>query len=251
MGSTRDAAIRPAHGDFVEMRRDVNVFVSLPAAWEDVPDWLRRNGNVKPTQYVRFVEQQDFTTTIREPVIRRMGCTRGKTSMAADTPGGKRTSFERPAWASKHQLERIQRQLNCIGEELLPEKQRHAEPSTTDDDHRTAGSEQTRDRAGIEDLPRGGAQSAALKLDPGAGTASGREGRTLPAADPGAFGPVQGESRGESLRSWWHAGAELSYPALTAFCRRHGIGQTATEPIGHYHFEPGGQAKARTPHLTI
>ena len=82
MGSTRDAAIRPAHGDFVEMRRDVNVFVSLPAAWEDVPDWLRRNGNVKPTQYVRFVEQQDFTTTIREPVIRRMGCTRGKTAIA-------------------------------------------------------------------------------------------------------------------------------------------------------------------------
>lgn len=35
------------------------------------------------------------------------------------------------------------------------------------------------------------------------------------------------------------AGAELSYPALTAFCRRHGIGQTAPVPIGHYHFEPG------------
>ncbi len=99
--------------------------------------------------------------------------------------------------AVKHQLERIQRQLNRIGEELLPEKQRHAEPSTTNDDHRTGstGSEQTRDRAGVGDLPGGGAQSAALELDSGTGTASGREGRALPATDPGAYRPVQGESR--------------------------------------------------------
>ena len=34
-------------------------------------------------------------------------------------------------------------------------------------------------------------------------------------------------------------GAELSYPALTAFCRRHGIGQVAPEAAGHYEFEPG------------
>ncbi len=35
------------------------------------------------------------------------------------------------------------------------------------------------------------------------------------------------------------AGAELSYPALTAFCRRHGIGQEPPEAVGHYHFDPG------------
>ena len=34
-------------------------------------------------------------------------------------------------------------------------------------------------------------------------------------------------------------GAELSYPALTAFCRRHGIGQTAREAVGQYPFQPG------------
>ena len=31
-------------------------------------------------------------------------------------------------------------------------------------------------------------------------------------------------------------GAELSYPALTAFCRRHGIGQAPPVPAGHYRF---------------
>ena len=45
------------------------------------------------------------------------------------------------------------------------------------------------------------------------------------------------------------AGAELSYPALTAFCRRHGIGQAAPQPIGHYHFEPGEEIQHDTsPH---
>jgi transposase len=34
-------------------------------------------------------------------------------------------------------------------------------------------------------------------------------------------------------------GAALSYPALTAFCRRQGIGQTPIQPAGQYHFEPG------------
>src|ERR1041385_7355949 len=45
------------------------------------------------------------------------------------------------------------------------------------------------------------------------------------------------------------AGAELSYPALTAFCRRHGIGQTPPEAVGHYSFEPGEEMQHDTsPH---
>ena len=35
------------------------------------------------------------------------------------------------------------------------------------------------------------------------------------------------------------SGAHLSYPALTAFCRRHGIGQAAVVAAGRYHFSPG------------
>ena len=34
-------------------------------------------------------------------------------------------------------------------------------------------------------------------------------------------------------------GAALSYQALTAFCRQHGIGQMPKEPVGRYDFEPG------------
>ena len=44
-------------------------------------------------------------------------------------------------------------------------------------------------------------------------------------------------------------GADLSYQALTAFCRRQGIGQTPAIPAGRYHFEPGVEMQHDTsPH---
>jgi ParB family chromosome partitioning protein len=99
--------------------------------------------------------------------------------------------------AARHQIDRIQKQLHRIDEELLPEKEPHAEPSATDHDSGTerAGSEQTRDRSGAGDLPRGSAQGSALQLDSPAGTTPAREGRAIPATDPGAFRPVQGDPR--------------------------------------------------------
>jgi len=45
------------------------------------------------------------------------------------------------------------------------------------------------------------------------------------------------------------SGAEMSYPALTAFCRRHGIGRTPPVAAGQYHFEPGEELQHDTsPH---
>src|SRR5277367_4494002 len=45
------------------------------------------------------------------------------------------------------------------------------------------------------------------------------------------------------------SGATLSYQALTAFCRRQGIGQTPPVPSGQYHFEPGVEMQHDTsPH---
>jgi len=45
------------------------------------------------------------------------------------------------------------------------------------------------------------------------------------------------------------AGLQLSYPAFTAFCRRHGIGQAPKQPAGHYDFAPGQEMQHDTsPH---
>jgi ParB family chromosome partitioning protein len=99
--------------------------------------------------------------------------------------------------AARHQIDRIQKQLHRIDEEIQSEKKPHVEPSATHHDSGTecAASEQTRDRPGDGDLPRVGTPSPAIQLDRPAGTAPDREGRALPATDPGAFRQVQGESR--------------------------------------------------------
>ena len=45
------------------------------------------------------------------------------------------------------------------------------------------------------------------------------------------------------------AGAVFSYPALTAFCRREGIGQEPVVPAGRYEFAPGVEGQHDTsPH---
>src|SRR5213594_4946077 len=50
----------------------------------------------------------------------------------------------------------------------------------------------------------------------------------------------------EELRA---SGAELSYAALTAFCRRHGIGYPPPAPAGQYDFAPGEEMQHDTsPH---
>jgi len=44
-------------------------------------------------------------------------------------------------------------------------------------------------------------------------------------------------------------GCDLSYPALTSFCRRHGIGPERKPPAGRYHFGPGQEMQHDTsPH---
>lgn len=98
--------------------------------------------------------------------------------------------------AARQQIERIEKQLQRIDEKLDAE-QTHAEPSTTDHDSGTAhtGSSETGDRAGAGDIPRGSAPSPAFELQCRTGVAAAGESRIVPPTDPGAFRPLQGESR--------------------------------------------------------
>jgi len=98
---------------------------------------------------------------------------------------------------ARQQIDRLEKQLQHIDEKLQPEQKPHVEPSAAHHDSGTerAASEQTRDRAGVGNLPRGRTQNPALELHRRAGTEPSRESRTLPATDPGAFQHLQGESR--------------------------------------------------------
>ena len=45
-------------------------------------------------------------------------------------------------------------------------------------------------------------------------------------------------------------GVDLSYPALTAYCRRAGLGHPPRQPTGQYHFDPGEEMQHDTsPHV--
>jgi ParB family chromosome partitioning protein len=98
--------------------------------------------------------------------------------------------------AARQQIARIEKQLQRIDEKLPPGKETHVEPGATYHDSGTAcaASGQTRDRTSVGDLPRGRTPSPALELHHRARVAAPGESRALPATDPGAFRPVQGES---------------------------------------------------------
>jgi ParB family transcriptional regulator, chromosome partitioning protein len=96
----------------------------------------------------------------------------------------------------RDQIERIQHQLRRIEAKLSQERELHAESGKTHHDSGTVrpGSEQTQDLTSAGDHPWVGTQGHPVELHDGAGTASGRKGRTLAATDPGALQQVQGES---------------------------------------------------------
>jgi ParB/RepB/Spo0J family partition protein len=97
----------------------------------------------------------------------------------------------------RRQIERIQNQLRRMDGRIQQEQAPHVEPSATHHDSGTehAGSEQTRDRADVGNLPPECPQSSSLELQRGSGDPAGRESRTLPLPDPGTFERLQGESR--------------------------------------------------------
>jgi ParB family chromosome partitioning protein len=99
---------------------------------------------------------------------------------------------------TQRRLESARRELNRMAERMGKEpEEKHAEPGATNRSSGTEGegSDQTGDRTRVTDLPPERAQSAAIQLHEPAGDPAGGESRTLPAADPGSFGFLQGESR--------------------------------------------------------
>jgi ParB/RepB/Spo0J family partition protein len=145
----------------------------------------RQEGKPSPTAAAELLRDLEMVAAIVNRAQRRLAG-----AAATELDGQQRE-------AARQQIARIEKQLQHIDGKLLPEKETHVEPGATHHDSGTAcaASGQTRDRAGAGDLPRGRTPSPALELHHRAGVAASGEGRTPPATDPGAFRPVQGESR--------------------------------------------------------
>ena len=97
---------------------------------------------------------------------------------------------------ARRRIEHTSRQLEQLGRRMEKEQQ-HAEQSAADHDPGAIGaeSESTRDCPGAECLSADGAEGSQIQLFRSSGTAPQREGRTLPATDPGSLRHLQGESR--------------------------------------------------------
>jgi ParB/RepB/Spo0J family partition protein len=184
---------------FTEYRCDTREAGQLYAAWRRGPAAARkrilddpalffktqRQEKIPPGPAAELIRDLEMITAIANRAHRRLA---GAEAVELD---------HQQRAAARQQIERIEKQLQRIDEKLLPEQARHVEPSTTHHDSGAvhAGSEQTGDRAGVGDLPRGSAQGSPLELHRGARTTTGREGRTPPPTDPGTLRQVQGESR--------------------------------------------------------
>jgi ParB/RepB/Spo0J family partition protein len=96
---------------------------------------------------------------------------------------------------ARRQIDRMEKQLQRIGEQLEPEQETHVEPKSTHDHSGTGrpGSRQAGDRTGAGGEPVIGAPGAARPFGGSAGVGSWGEGGTLPAADPRSAASVQGE----------------------------------------------------------
>jgi ParB/RepB/Spo0J family partition protein len=170
----------------------------LYAAWRRGSAVIRQRILDDPALFFKTQQQEKVAPGVGSELIRDLEMVAAMVNRAQRRLAGAEAVELNPQQraAARQQIERIGKQLQGIGEKLLPEPT-HVEPSTTDHDSGTAhpGSSETRDRASVGDLARGCTQSSAVELGHRTGVAASGESRTLPATDPGAFRTVQGESR--------------------------------------------------------
>ena len=98
------------------------------------------------------------------------------TRRLAGRPLGPAEMDGRQREAARRQIERLENQLRRLAGRIPQEQEPHVEPSATHHDSGTErpGSEPTRDRADVGNLPSDGAPSRALELDRGPGEIAGR-----------------------------------------------------------------------------
>ena len=182
---------------FAEYHCDSREAGQLYAAWRRGSATIRQRILDDPTLFFKTQRQEKAPAGAGAELMRDLEMVTAIVNRAhRRLAGGAAVEWEDPQRAgARQQIERIAKQLQRIGEKLLPE-QTHVEPSTTDHDSGIAqpGSGETRDRASDEGLSRLGAQSPPLELHGRTGTAAAGEGRTLPATDSGAFRQLPGES---------------------------------------------------------
>ena len=184
---------------FVEHRCDTRQAGQLYTAWRKgtrvarerilaEPELFLKTQRQAPPAKSAAVEQVTRDLDMAGAILHRAN--RRLTEAMAEMTGPQREQTER-------QIESARRELARMAERIGKEREeKHAEPGAADRDSGTerAGSEPARDCAGAAGIAADGAQSGARELPQRAGNPAGGESRTVPPADPGSVGFLQGES---------------------------------------------------------
>jgi len=171
----------------------------LYAAWRGGPPVIRQRLLDEPALFFKAQRQVEPKTTAAPAaeLLRDLEMAAAIVNRATRRLAGAAEMDGQQREAARRQIERLEIQLRRLAGRIPQEQEPHAEPSATHHDPGTErpGSEPARDCADVGNLPSDGAQSRAIELDRGPGDSAGRESRTLPATDLGAFQRLQGESR--------------------------------------------------------
>jgi ParB family chromosome partitioning protein len=171
----------------------------LYAAWRGGPPAIRQRLLDDPALFFKAQRQAEPKATAARAaeLLRDLEMAAAIVNRATRRLAGAAEMDGQQREAARRQIERMETQLCRLAGRIPQEQEPHVEPSATHHDSGTErpGGEQARDRADVGNLPSDGAQGGAIELHRGSGDRAGRESRTLPATDPGAFQHLQGESR--------------------------------------------------------
>jgi ParB/RepB/Spo0J family partition protein len=185
---------------FVKLHCNTRQAGQLYAAWRDGSRKTRERILQQPELFLKAQRQVEPKPppTPAEELLRELEMVvaivkRASGRLASAAPDLDRAQCEE---ARRH-IDRARHQLEQLADRMEKEQEQHVESSTTNHDSGTPRSEgeQTRDCADSGNLPCERTQSSAIAILRGAGDASARESRTLPANDPGPVPGMQGESR--------------------------------------------------------
>jgi ParB family chromosome partitioning protein len=171
----------------------------LYAAWRDASPQIRQRILDDPELFLKAQQQvEPQPPKLADELVRDL------TMVVAITNRASRRLARAAPLMDQDQFEAAQRKIACaikdlefLSERIHKEQQQHVEQRSTDSDSGASCSEdqQGRDRQSSRDLAFNGSQSLAGPILGCAGTTPIRESGTLPPADSGGVGQLQGQSR--------------------------------------------------------
>lgn len=171
----------------------------LYSAWRDASPQIRQRILEDPQLFLKAHQQAEpQPPALADELLRDLTMVVAITNRASRRLARAAPLMDQEQFAAaEHKIECAVKDLGFLLQRIQREQQQHVEQRSTDGDSRTPRSEsqQGADRESSRNLAFHRTQSPAVAIFGGAGTDPIREGGTLPAADSGRVGQLQGQSR--------------------------------------------------------